>query len=69
VYASLKMLMGISGKDHARIYRSIMFYGIEEAKGFNFLRKGRVAYVIGQEVNQIIFSCEHNKFFGFWFLF
>jgi hypothetical protein len=25
--------------------------------------------VIGQEGNQIMFSCEHNKFLGFWFLF
>jgi hypothetical protein len=46
-YASLKMLMEISGKDLARIYKSIMFYRIEKAKGPSFLRKGRVTYVIG----------------------
>jgi hypothetical protein len=45
--ASLKMLMEISGKDLARIYKSIMFYRIEEAKGPNFLRKGGVTYVTG----------------------
>jgi hypothetical protein len=46
-YASFKMLMGISGKDPAGIYRSITFYKIEEAEGLSFLRKGRVTYVIG----------------------
>jgi hypothetical protein len=39
-YASFKMLMGISGKDPTRIYKSIMFYKIEEAKGLSFLREG-----------------------------
>jgi hypothetical protein len=39
--------MEISGKDLARIYKSIMFYRIEKAKGPSFLRKGRVTYVIG----------------------
>jgi hypothetical protein len=47
-YASLKMLMEISGKDPARIYKSIMFYKIKEVKGFNFLRKEGVTYVAGQ---------------------
>jgi len=28
-YALLKMVMGINGKDHARIYRFMMFYKIE----------------------------------------
>jgi len=68
-YASLKMLMGISGKDHVGIYRSIMFYKTKEIEGFNFLRKGRVTYVTEQEVNWIFLSCEHNKFLGFWFCF
>jgi hypothetical protein len=44
-YASLKMLMGISGKDPTRIYKSIMFYRIEEADGLNKLRNGRVTHV------------------------
>jgi hypothetical protein len=34
------MLMEINGKDLAWIYKSIMFYMIEEAEGLNFLRKG-----------------------------
>ncbi len=25
--------------------------------------------MIGQEVNRIYFSCEHNRFLGFWFCF
>jgi hypothetical protein len=45
-YASLKMLMGISGKNFACIYKPIMFYKIKEVEGFSFLRKGRVTYVI-----------------------
>jgi hypothetical protein len=49
-YASFKMLMGISGKDPAGIYKSITFYKIEEAEGLNFLRKGGVTYVTGQGV-------------------
>jgi hypothetical protein len=40
--------MEISGKDPARIYKSIMFYKIKEVKGFNFLRKEGVTYVAGQ---------------------
>jgi hypothetical protein len=46
-YASSKMLMGISGKNHTRIYKSIMFYRTKKVKGLNFLRKGGVTYVIG----------------------
>jgi hypothetical protein len=42
---SLKMSMEISGKDLAWIYKSIMFYNIEEVEGLNFLRNGRVTYV------------------------
>jgi hypothetical protein len=49
-YASVKMLMGINGKDPARIYKSIMFYKIEKAEGLSFLRKGGVIYVTGQGV-------------------
>jgi len=45
-YASLKMLMDISGKDHAGIFKFIMFYKIDEAEGLNFLRTGGVTYVI-----------------------
>jgi hypothetical protein len=45
-YASLKMLMDISGKDHTGIFKSIMFYKIDEAEGLNFLRNGGVTYVI-----------------------
>jgi len=52
-YASLKMLMKISGKDPAGIYKSIMFYKIKEAEGLNFLKKGKVTYAIGQEVTWI----------------
>jgi hypothetical protein len=37
--------MGISGKDLARIYKSIMFYKIEKDEGIIFLRKGGVIYV------------------------
>jgi hypothetical protein len=46
-YASLKMLMDISGNDPVRIYRSIMFYRIKEVDRLDFLRKGGVTYVIG----------------------
>ncbi len=41
-YASFRMLMGISGKGHARIYKSITFYKIKKVEGLNFLRKGGV---------------------------
>jgi hypothetical protein len=68
-YASLKMLMDISGKDHAGSYRCIMFYKTKKAKGLNFLRKGGVTYVIEQEVNWTFLSCEHDFILGFWFLF
>jgi hypothetical protein len=49
-YASFRMLMGINGKGPIGIYKSITFYKIKKAKGFNFLRKGGVTYVIGQGV-------------------
>jgi hypothetical protein len=52
-YASLKMLMEIIGKDHAGIYKSIMFYRIKDVEGLDFLRKGGVTYVTGYEVNWI----------------
>jgi hypothetical protein len=42
--------METSGKNPAGIHKSIMFYMIEEAEGFNFLRKGGVTYVTGQGV-------------------
>jgi hypothetical protein len=41
------MLMEISGKDPPGIYKSIMFYMIEKAKGLIFIRKGGVTYVTG----------------------
>jgi hypothetical protein len=63
------MLMDISGKDPTRIYRSIMFYRTKEAKGLNFLRKGKVTYVIEQEVIWICFSCEHDLVLRSWFFF
>jgi hypothetical protein len=46
-YASLKMLMDISGKDHAGIFKSIMFYMLDEVEGLNFLKNGGVTYVTG----------------------
>jgi hypothetical protein len=49
-YASFKMLMGISGKDPTRIYKSIMVCKIEKVEGLNFLRKGGVTYVTRQGV-------------------
>jgi len=54
-YASLKMLMDINGKDFTGIYKSIMFYKIKEVEGLNFLKNGRVTYVIGHEVICISF--------------
>ncbi len=45
--------MEISGKDLAWIYKSIMFYMIKEVEGLNFLGKGGVTYVTGQEVTWI----------------
>jgi len=44
-YASLKMLMDISGKNLTRIYKSIMFYKIKKVESLNFLRNGGVTYV------------------------
>jgi hypothetical protein len=49
-YASFRMLMGISWKDLAGIYKSITFHKIKGAEGFNFLRKGGVTYVTRQGV-------------------
>jgi hypothetical protein len=46
-YASLNMLMDISGKNFTRIYKSIMFYKIKKVEGLNFLRDGGVTYVTG----------------------
>jgi hypothetical protein len=37
--------MEISGRDPVGIYKSIMFYMIEEVEGLKFLRKGGVTYV------------------------
>jgi hypothetical protein len=41
-YASFRMLMGISGKDPAGIYKSITLHKIKGAEGLDFLRKGGV---------------------------
>ncbi len=49
-YASIKMMMGISGKDPVGIYKSIMFYKIEKVEGLSFLRKGGVTYVTSEGV-------------------
>ncbi len=35
-YAPLRMLLDISGKDLVGIFKSIMFYRIDEAEGLNF---------------------------------
>ncbi len=47
-YASLRMPMDSSGKDLAGIFKSIMFYKIDEAEGLNFSRNGGVTYVTKQ---------------------
>jgi hypothetical protein len=44
-YASFKMLMDISGKDHTWIFKSIMLYMIDEVEGRSVLRNGGVTYV------------------------
>jgi hypothetical protein len=44
-YASFRMLMGISGKGPAGIYKSITLHKIKRTKGLSFLRKGGVTYV------------------------
>jgi hypothetical protein len=51
-YASFRMLMGISGKDPAEIYKLIRLHKIRGAEGLSFLRKGGVTYVIGQGVTE-----------------
>jgi hypothetical protein len=53
-YASLKMLMDISEKDHIGICRSIMFYMIDEVEELNFLRKGGVTYATTYKVTLIM---------------
>jgi len=53
-YASLKMLMDINGKDHTWIFKSIMFYKIDEVEGFNFSRNGGVTYVTEQKITLIM---------------
>ncbi len=42
------MLMDMGGKDRARIFKSIMFYKIDEVEGLNFLRNEGVTYVTEQ---------------------
>jgi hypothetical protein len=46
--------MDISGKDHAWIFKSIMFYKIDEVEGFNFSRNGGVTYVTQQKITLIM---------------
>jgi len=53
-YVSLKIQMDINGKDRIGIFKSIMFYKIDEAKGFKFLRNERVTYAIEQKVTLIV---------------
>ncbi len=53
-YVSLKRWMDISGKDHTWIFKSIMFYMIDEAKGLIFLRNEGVTYVTEQKVTLIV---------------
>jgi hypothetical protein len=38
--------MGISGKDPARIFKSIILHKVKRAEGLSFLRNGGVTYVI-----------------------
>jgi hypothetical protein len=40
--------MDINGKNLVGIFKSIMFYKIDEAEGLNFLRNGGVTYVTEQ---------------------
>jgi hypothetical protein len=49
-YALFRMLMGISGKDPAKIFKSITLHKIRRAEGLSFLRNGGVTYVTGQRV-------------------
>jgi hypothetical protein len=44
-YASFRMLMGISGKDPAEIYKSITLHKIKRAEGLSFLKNRGVTYV------------------------
>jgi hypothetical protein len=53
-YASSKMAMDINGEDHVGIFKSIMFYRIDEAEGLSFLKDGRVTYVTEQKVIVIL---------------
>jgi hypothetical protein len=49
-YALFRMLMGISGKDLAEIFKSITLHKIRRAEGLSVLRNGGVTYVTGQRV-------------------
>ncbi len=48
------MVMDINGEDHIGIFKSIMFYRIDEAEGLKFLKDGRVTYVTGQKIIVIV---------------
>ncbi len=54
-YASLKMVMGISGKDHTRIYRFTMFYMIEKSRGTQLFKEGKgyICDLTGRELDNI----------------
>jgi hypothetical protein len=54
-YASLKMLMDISGKDPIGIYRSIMFYRTKKIEGFNFFNEER-GYICDRIESHLDFS-------------
>ncbi len=56
------MMMGINGKDHRRIYKSIMFCKTKEVEGPNFLKKGGVTYVSGHEVSWVFSHVNTTRF-------
>jgi hypothetical protein len=43
--ASFRTLMGISGKDPAEIFKSIIPHKVRRVEGLSFLRNGGVTYV------------------------
>jgi hypothetical protein len=53
-YAPSNMLMDISGKDHTRIFKSIIFYRIDEVEGLNVLKNIGVTYVTKHQVTLIM---------------
>jgi hypothetical protein len=57
--ASFKMLMGISGKDPAEIFKSIIPHEVRRAKGLSFLRNEGVTYVTDYGVAERQPDCGH----------